>query len=237
VPVARQVLREWLDELPADDPSAVRSRSDLVRVNAWMLQPVIMARVLRSNSPVAPHTILDLGGGDGKFMLRVASLLGWRNVTLILLDRQSLATRDTLDSFAALGWNVRTVTADLFEALEREQMPSLDIITANLFLHHLTQKQLSELFARTASLSPLFVACEPRRGAWALLGSRLLWMIGCNKVTRHDAVISVQAGFRENELSSLWPRQDLQDFDLQEYAAGPFTHCFVARRTSPKVLP
>ena len=234
MPVVRQIMREWLDELPADDPRAVRSRRDLVRVNAWMLQPVIMARMLRSHSPEAPRTILDLGGGDGKFMRRVASLLapGWRNVTVILLDRQSIASRDTLDSFAALGWNVRIMTTDLFDGLEQKEMPNVDIITANLFLHHLTQQRLSRLFARAASLTPLFVACEPRRGALALLGSRLLWVIGCNDVTRHDAVVSVQAGFRESELSELWPRQAA--WDLQEYAAGLFTHCFVARRNHPR---
>ena len=228
--VARQVLPELLDELPADDPRAVRSRSDLVRVNAWMLQPVIMARMLRAHSPLAPRTILDLGAGDGKFMLRVASLLtpGWRNVTVILLDRQSIASQDTVGSFAALGWNVRTVTADLFDDLNQEELPSADIVAANLFLHHFTQQQLSRLFSQIASLAPLFVACEPQRGALGLLGSRLLWVIGCNDVTRHDAVVSVRAGFRDSELSALWPSQAA--WDLKEYAAGLFTHCFVAHR-------
>jgi hypothetical protein len=236
MPVIRQVLREWLDELPADDPRALRSRRDLARVNAWMLQPAIMARMLRSHSPVTPRSILDLGSGDGKFMLRIASKLapGWRNVTVILLDRQSIASQDTLDSFAALGWNVRTVTADLFDGLEQAEISDIDIVTANLFLHHLTQQQLSRLFARTALLTPMFAACEPRRGPLALLGSRLLWVIGCNDVTRHDAVVSVKAGFRESELSALWPSQAA--WDVQEYSAGLFTHCFVARCIDPRSL-
>jgi hypothetical protein len=230
MPLVRQVLRELLDELPADDPRAVRSRRDLVRVNEWMLQPAIMARMLRSHSSIAPRTILDLGGGDAKFMLRVASLLAptWRGVTLILLDRQNIASHDTLDSFAALGWTVQTVTADLFDDIAWTKLSSVDIVTANLFLHHLTQQQLSRLFSRTASLAPLFVACEPRRALLGLLASRLLWVIGCNSTTRHDAVVSVQAGFREEELSALWPKHAPQN--LQEYAAGLFTHCFVAYR-------
>jgi hypothetical protein len=234
MPAGRQILPEWLDELPADDPRAIRSRRDLVRVNAWMLQPFIMARMLRLHSAVAPRTILDLGGGDGKFMLRVALMLapGWRDVTVILLDRQGIASPETVHSFAALGWNVRTLTADLFDGLE--QMSSVDIITANLFLHHFTEQQLSRLFARAVSLTPLFVACEPRRGALALLSSRFLWVIGCNDVTRHDAVISVRAGFRESELSEFWPRQ--ATWNLQEYAAGLFTHCFVAHRAPSTVV-
>src|SRR5436305_10127920 len=75
----RQVQREWLDELAADDPRAVRSRRDLVRVNTFMMQPGIMARALLTHcGPMAPRAILDLGSGDGRFMLRVAALLAPR---------------------------------------------------------------------------------------------------------------------------------------------------------------
>jgi hypothetical protein len=104
----------------------------------------------------------------------------------------------------------------------------VDAITANLFLHHFTESPLASLLAKLAPLTPLFVVCEPRRGALPLLGSRLLWAIGCNDVTRHDAVLSVEAGFSGRELSALWPEPSL--WQLHEDAARLFTHCFVARR-------
>jgi hypothetical protein len=116
----------------------------------------------------------------------------------------------------------------LFEILEQRNLPNADIITVNLFLHHFIQPQLAQLFGRLAPLAPLFVASEPRRGALPLLASRLLWVIGCNDVTRHDAVVSVEAGFNDRELSALWPEQTR--WQLQEHAARLFTHCFVARR-------
>jgi hypothetical protein len=34
---------------------------------------------------------------------------------------------------------------------------------------------------------------------------KLLWLIGCNAVTRHDAAVSMRAGFIRQELSALWP--------------------------------
>ena len=228
---ARQVQREWLDELPANDPRAVRSRRDLVRVNAWMMQPGIMARALLAQSGlVAPRSILDLGSGDGKFMLRVAALLArrWRHVSVTMLDQQDIVEPSTRRGFDALGWSSKTITADLFGALEEGGLPDVDVITANLFLHHFTEVQLTSLLARLAPLAPLFVACEPRRGALPLFGSHLLWAIGCNDVTRHDAVLSVEAGFSGCELSALWP--EASRWQLQEHAARLFTHCFVARR-------
>ena len=196
-----------------------------------MMQPGIMARALLTHcGPVAPRAILDLGSGDGTFMLRVAALLArrWRNVSVTMLDQQDIVTSATRRGFDALGWSSKTITGDLFGALGDGRLPDADAITANLFLHHFMDPQLTSLFAKLAPLAPLFVACEPRRGALPLLGSRLLWAIGCNDVSRHDAVLSVEAGFNGRELSALWPEPQL--WQLHEQAARLFTHCFVARR-------
>jgi hypothetical protein len=236
VPAARQVQREWLDDLPVDDPRAVRSRRDLIRVNTWMLQPGIMARALLArHGPVPPRAILDLGSGDGTFMLRVARLLSrrWHNVAVTLLDQQDIVSTTTRRGFDALGWSAKTVTADLFGALEQDRLSHADIATANLFLHHFTQPQLAQLLLRVARLAPLFVACEPRRGALPLMASRLLWVIGCNDVTRHDARLSVEAGFEDGELSATWPEHDR--WWLHEHAARLFTHCFIADRKRESV--
>jgi len=229
--LARCVEPEWLDELPPDDSRAIRARRDLRRVNAWMLQTGIMAQALiRHCAYEKPHTLLEIGAGDGTFMLRLARRLAprWRNLTVILLDRQNIVSAETAEGFRALQWRVETVTADVFDFLKQSGPRSVDVIAANLFLHHFPQGQLARLLARAASVTRLFAACEPRRAPSALLGSRLLWAIGCNDVTRHDAAVSVRDGFNAHELTALWPRP--AQWELHEHAAGLFTHCFVARR-------
>ena len=72
----RIVLPELLDALPPQDQSALRSRRDLRRLNAWMRHPRIMARLLQKNLPNqdARH-IVELGAGDGHFLLSVARRL------------------------------------------------------------------------------------------------------------------------------------------------------------------
>ena len=234
VPVPRRVQREWLDELPADDPRAIRSRRDLNRVNTWMLQPGIMARALINNhGGPPPRTILDLGSGDGIFILRVAKILArrWCNVAVVMLDRQDIVHARTRRAFEAVGWTATTIAADLFDALDGDRLPQVDIVTANLFLHHFTDRQLARILPGVARLAPLFVACEPRRAALPQVASRLLWAIGCNDVSRHDAVVSVEAGFSGTELSALW--SDSDGWQLQEQAARLFTNCFVARQRNP----
>lgn len=227
----RSVEPEWLDELPSDDPRAIRSRRDLKRVNAWMLQTRIMAHLLTSHRAAPPRTIIELGSGDGTFMLGVARRVAphWPGVKVVFLDLQNIVSKRTLDDYRALGWSTESVSADVFDFLGTQRPGAADLITANLFLHHFSRDQLGCLFAAAARLAPSFVACEPRRSTLALVGSHMLFAIGCNDVSRHDAVVSVRAGFSDRELSELWPVAG--DWSLQEHAALPFTHCFVAHRT------
>jgi hypothetical protein len=123
---------------------------------------------------------------------------------------------------------VETISADVFDFLADARSSRVDVITSNLFLHHFTDEQLARLLANAAERAWLVVACEPRRAKFVVRFSRLLWVIGCNDVSIHDAVVSARAGFRGKELSVLWPRQE--QWELHEYAAGLFTHCFAARR-------
>lgn len=223
---ARSIESEWLDTLAPDDPRAVRSRRDLRRVNAIMLQARIMVRLLNTYCAGAtPKRIIELGGGDGTLMLGVARKLRWPDVELILVDRQDIVATQTRAGFAALGWRLRVLRGDVFGFLGDGGAPA-DIVVANLFLHHFGDADLARLLRGAAALAPLFVACEPRRSAFSLLASRMLFAVGCNDVSRHDAVASVRASFDGTELSRLWPNEE--GWRLHERSAWPFTHCFVA---------
>ena len=215
---ARILEPEWLDELPPQDPRAVRSRADLRRVNWLMGNARIIARVLSTHSI---NRIADLGSGDGHLMLRIAQRLRRPGVELSLVDRAPVVSEETLAEFAKIGWRVRVVARDALAFLREEP---IDVVVANLFLHHLSPEALRELFAIVSRRAQMLAACEPRRSQLALLGCRLMWFIGANDVTRHDAVVSVRAGFAGRELSALWPTS----WKLEERSAPPFSHLFVA---------
>lgn len=225
----RFVQPELLDELPPDDPRARWSRCDLRRVNAWMRNHAIMARALRADANgQAPRQITEFGAGDGRVLLKVARKLSprWRNINVTLLDRHKIVAPQTLTSFASLGWHAETVEADVFDWLPTAA--ALDVVVANLFLHHFEDARLRELFRAVAARARLFVAIEPRRALWPLFCCRWIWAIGCNSVTRHDAIVSVHAGFSGSELSALWPVD--KGWQLAERRTGFFSHLFVARR-------
>jgi hypothetical protein len=228
----RRIQPELLDELPKSDPHAQRSRVDLRRVNAWMGNARILANALRS-IPTPVRRIVEIGAGDGTLLLDVAARLGdhCKNTEVVLLDRQSLVTKETMERYHRFGWRVQAVEGDVFELLASDEFRAGDVVVANLFLHHFNGLQLRKLFDGFANQTDALIACEPYRSRSCLAFTKLLRLIGCNHVTRHDAAVSVAAGFRDHELSSLWPES--QNWHMLEKSAGGFSHLFCVSRKDP----
>jgi len=230
----RIIEPELLDDLPSLDRRAIGSRGDLRRLNFIMGHAGILSRASRRQLAETclrsrPLRLVELGAGDGTFLLRLArrwAALGVR-AEATLLDRQSLVAAETRRAFTALRWSVESVAKDVFAWLE-QPFPAVDMVFANLFLHHFSDESLAGLLRQAAGRTNLFMACEPRRSPLALTVARLLRFMGCNEVTRHDAVRSVRAGFAGRELSALWPADN--KWQLSEQRAGLFSHCFIARR-------
>ncbi|MFB9983362.1 class I SAM-dependent methyltransferase [Mesorhizobium kowhaii] len=233
----RHLAPEILDGLAADDPRALASRRDLHHINALMFQPQIMASMLRKFVPKPPNRILEIGAGDGRFMLAVARRVArhWPGVKLAMLDRVDLMTPQLCGDFGKLGWNIEGITADVFDWAAKVEGKQFDAITVNLFLHHFDDAQLVRLFSLMAPKAPVLLATEPLRANLVLAATRLLWAIGANDVTRNDAAQSVRAGFRGAELSDLWRAANGKP--IEERRAGLFSHIFVGARPVPVIDP
>lgn len=232
---ARTVRPETLDGLAEDDPRAIRSRRDLQRVNRVMGTRGIVLRGLRqtvaSSKRTAPLRVLELGAGDGSLMLAIAKQWApsWPAIELTLLDRQRLIDDETIAAFAKLDWHAESLTVDVLDWINESAPQRFDAIVTNLFLHHFDDRTLPALLGAIGERCDAFFACEPRRATLALGGSHLIGALLVNAVTREDAVLSVHAGFRADELSALWPA-DSHGWTLREYPAGLFSHCFSAVR-------
>lgn len=225
----RLLASEILDELHKDDPRAIRSRQDLKRINRFMGTAGILARALRA-ATIVPRRIIEFGAGDGSLMLRLAKRFAphWPAVHVVLLDRQPCIAPRTRAAFARTGWSLEVSRADVADWASGSAHDCFDIALANLFIHHFDDEQISRLFSAISARTGLFVACEPWRATWPLVGSYLVGLLGANEVTRSDAVASVKAGFRGKELSSLWPASP--SWRLTEQRAGLFSHVFTAHR-------
>jgi hypothetical protein len=238
----RDVAAETLDHLAPDDPAALQSRRDLVRVHRAMGTCAIVMRgwqaLLETQRRGLPLRILEIGAGDGSLLLGVARAMAPHlpPVQLTLLDRQDIVSPETLAGYAELGWAAQVHVADVLSWADLAEggesskaSPRWDLITTTLFLHHFKGSQLGQLLTAVAARTDRFFACEPKRAWLPLVGSHLVGAIGANTVTREDAVLSVHAGFRDQEITALWHRAG-SAWQTREYAAGLFSHCFSAQR-------
>ena len=181
----RTLQPELLDSLPPDHSDALHSRRDLRWINWIMGNHRWFTRTL----PRYVHSgerVLELGAGTGELGQR----LGTHRVCVDGLD---FAPRPASWP-AAQAWHVSDLR--YFNAYDR-----YPAVLANLILHHLTDRELANLGDTLAGSARIIVACEPHRSRrsqrlFALVGP----LFGANQVTRHDAQVSIAAGFRGDEL-------------------------------------
>jgi SAM-dependent methyltransferase len=181
----RSLEPELLDSLPPDDPRAVRGRRDLRIINnlmgshRWVERE--LAAVLRPGARV-----LEIGAGTGELCLRLAG----RGLAVDGLDRCPRP-----DNWPArMAWHQADLrTFDGYDAYEA--------VVANLILHHLTGGELATLGEALGSGPRVICACEPaRRRSNQLFFAVLGPILGADPITRHDARVSIGAGFVGDEL-------------------------------------
>ena len=180
----RTVEPEILDGLLADDPEAVRSRRDLRRINVLMGNLTWMQRAMRKLPEGGGRCLVEIGAGEGGLLERVRD------------DFDSVRGVDLAPRPAGLSAEIGWIQGDVFEYLGEG-----DLLAANLFLHHFKDGRLRELGERVRKFKALCFS-EPRRSRWAILeGYALVPFV--NRVTRHDMMVSVRAGFVRGELPEL----------------------------------
>jgi len=226
---ARVLTPELLDSLPPTNPAAQASRRDLLRLHPLLGQIGLWTRWFAENFPARPPASLaDLGAGDGSLLGTVllrAYPKGGHGARIFFVDRQPVVPESTLAHLRRCNWLPTVMTTDIFEWAEED--PPVEAALANLFLHHFDEAGITRLFSALARKTSSFAAAEPRRNHLAFLATQTLGLIGCHPVTRHDARVSVAAGFRGRELSGLWPSSG---WKVRECSCGPFTHFFSAQK-------
>jgi hypothetical protein len=183
----RTIKPELLDSLPPEHPDAARNRRDLRVINALMGNHRWFARTLPRR--LRPRDrILELGAGTGELGVRLDPLL----------PRHVLAGIDLWPRPA--DWPERWPWWQT-DLLDFQHFASHPVVMGNLIFHQFRDDELRALGAVLDRTARLIVASEPARRrlhVWQVhLVARLF---GLNHVSRHDARVSIEAGFVGEEL-------------------------------------
>jgi hypothetical protein len=184
----RLIEPELLDSLPHDDPGAVQSRADLLKVNWIMGNHAWMLRMLK-NERKPGERICELGAGDGALSSKIIAngLCGPNDLHAV-----DLAPAPP-DWPAGASWQ----RGDLLAAA----LPECEILIANLFLHHFSPEQLAALGQRIPASTRLILTADPARyRVHQITGGFVARLLRMHFVTRYDMRVSIRAGFRGDEL-------------------------------------
>lgn len=181
----RRCAAEILDTLPDDDEAARHCRRDLRRLNRLMGNARWFARTLPRVAAEGTR-VLEFGAGGGE----LAADLHASGFAVEAIDRAPQP-----ESWPA---DARWHQLDLFDFKGWEPAP---VVIGNLIFHHFDDAALRTLGREIDRHATALLANEPVRRR---LSQRLLTLacrvIGAHPYTRHDAAVSIHAGFRGEEL-------------------------------------
>lgn len=217
--MGRVVTPEIMDDptVPRDDLG--RSLVFLRRVNRWLGGRSALVGQLRRWSGGWPRgaevTLLDLATGSADlpvaavewalgagFDLRVTGLDA--HATTLEFAREHV--RERLGDEA---WRVELVEGDALGAVERFGVGSFDYAHSSLFLHHLSdERALTALRVKERVSRRGLIWNDLVRSGLARFGVRAI-TAGREAIIRHDARVSVDAGWTRAEVASIRDRLDL----------------------------
>lgn len=184
--IARSVQPELLDRIPVDAPEARASRRDLRVINHLLGSMRWFRRKLREHH-LTREGVLEIGAGGGQL---------------------ARALNATTPNFAGLDFHPRPPDwpqqARWFQTnvMDFDRWVDYPVVISNLFLHHFDRADLAYLGARLNAHTRVLIASDPLRirRAHTLL-ALVCPLIRAHPVTRHDARVSITAGFRGDELA------------------------------------
>jgi hypothetical protein len=204
----RMVVPEILDHLPAADPEAVRSRRDLRFLDVLLGNSRWILAALKTQ---ATKDLGELGAGEGWLAQKLAE------------THQDVHAFDLAPRPPHLTDRVRWHQGDFFETFGGH---AVETLVGALILHHFERPALERLGTVLCGCKRL-IFVEPLRAYPALVLSSLLWPF-LGRVTRHDMIVSIRAGFLPGELAEclgLGP-----DWKISETVSHPGTLRFSAWR-------
>ena len=196
-----------------------------------------------------PLTLLDIATGSAD--LPIAALRWARSAGLPLritgvdlhpttleLAREHIAEQDRAHPPAvgepSLAGSIELRQADALRLMDEFKPGSFDVVHAGLFLHHLSELEILTVLRIMDRLATRAVVWNDLVRSRVGYGAIHLLTLGMPRIVRHDATVSVRAGFTKREALDLARRAGWTD---PRHRWSLFTHRFTILSTKPPPTP
>lgn len=214
----RRIEPELMDHLPAEE--ARRNLADLVRINRDFGGHSVLRKALAQVAkPEESFTVLDIGAASGDSAGLITEI--FPRAWVASLDRNAVNLA---------GAPQPKILADAFQLPFAEG--SFDVVFSSLFLHHFDNAQVVKLLSSFYALARrAVVMCDLERHVvpWLFLPVTK-YLLGWQKVTVHDGIISVRASFWPQELRDLASKAGISQANIRVHRPA-FRVSLVALKT------
>ncbi len=226
----RRLSDEYLDQASCGGISLERELGYLRAINRLLSGTSLSRRAVRAamrSTPSTRRSLLDIGTGSGDIARALAVSAGL-SLEVTGLDRRAEMVAEARARTPA-GVPVRFVEGDVFRLVDAFGERAFDFTHASLTLHHFPDGAVVEALRSMARVSRRAVIWNDlTRGPVQLAAVRVATLAATTS-TRHDARVSVEAGFTRAEIDDLAGRAGLRVAWLGRSLVYRFAAVLVAR--------
>lgn len=215
---------EWMD-LGLSESQKRLNYQEIDRINRFMgVYEALFQTLVRVSKEHAhkPLRILECGSGSGASMVAILKKaqkhhLSWEWTAV---DVDPLACALAKEKLAKAGLsNQARVMQDKAERVLATQGP-FDVLVGSLFLHHLSNSEILELWTCARSHLRLGMIWDDlERRPLSFYGFRLLsFVLGLSEVSRHDGALSILRSFKRNDWIFMAENSGWNSWELKKKA-------------------
>lgn len=212
----RSYQKEYLDGDAIETKDLFQNLKELDVINArlggYKASRKGFLRILEQNSL---KTMMDIGFGGGDSIKQLALLAKSRGKELFFygVDLKQDCVDYAEKNLAHLS-NKQLICVD-YRAISKDLLEEVDLIHCSLFLHHLTDEEIIDLFKFAKTNGCLLLANDLHRN-WLAYWS-IKWLTALfsrSYLVKNDAAVSVTRGFRKKELLHLLKQSGYTDYSV-----------------------
>lgn len=214
----RSCEKECLDKGSIPTKDLYRNLGELNIINKWLGGYAAslkgLSEILRTAHPVA--TILDIGfgGGDSIKQLSVLALKLNRNLFFYGVDLKADCVKYAENNLLAIH-NTELLCED-YRNISATLLNQVDVVHCSLFLHHLTDHEIVDLFKFCKANKCIVLVNDLHRHWLAYYAIKWITAVfSASYLVKNDAPLSVKRGFKKSELTSLLTHAGFRDYSVR----------------------